>query len=204
MESDFTFLVSAASSLRSLYCESGKGVAVSLLTGLGMKGDAEGDVLTDIENLTGSHHNDILSGDDDANVLDGMAGNDTLKGGGGSDTLIGGMGADTMSGGSDDDTFVWYAISETGTTSRDMDTIVDFNPDEDHIDLHAIDANGTLAGSPDFAFIDKDPFSGPAQIRYYDDGVDTYIGLNTDNIANDDATIRIAGLHMVEASWFLL
>jgi Ca2+-binding RTX toxin-like protein len=188
----------------ALYGDSAKGVAVSLVTGIGMYGDAEGDTLTDIENLTGSHHDDILLGDGGDNVLDGMAGNDTLKGGGGADTLIGGMGADTMSGGSGVDMFVWYAIGETGTTSRDMDFIPDFNPDEDKIDLHAIDANGTLAGYAKFTFINTDPFSGPAQIRYYDDGVDTYIGLNTDNVANDDATIRIAGVHAVGESWFVL
>jgi len=57
------------------------------------------DVLTDIEQVLGSAHNDALTGDSDANTLDGKAGNDTLIGGSGGDILIGGVGADALDGG---------------------------------------------------------------------------------------------------------
>ena len=53
-----------------------------------------------IENLTGSNHNDLLTGDTTANVLRGLAGDDTLQGGTGSDTLEGGLGADYIQAGS--------------------------------------------------------------------------------------------------------
>ena len=52
------------------------------------------------ENLTGSDHNDRLTGDHRVNKLMGGAGNDTLRGMGEADTLIGGPGADHLDGGS--------------------------------------------------------------------------------------------------------
>ena len=51
---------------------------MSLVTGIGLGGDAEGDRLSNIENLTGSSFNDTLEGD---------AGNNTLVGGSGIDTV---------------------------------------------------------------------------------------------------------------------
>ncbi|BAI73768.1 calcium binding hemolysin protein (plasmid) [Azospirillum sp. B510] len=77
------------------YSTSGAGVAVDLASGGGAGGDAEGDVLSGVENLTGSAHGDRLTGDAGANRLDGGAGDDTLAGGQGADTLIGGDGIDT-------------------------------------------------------------------------------------------------------------
>jgi Ca2+-binding RTX toxin-like protein len=55
------------------------GVKVSLMTGLGSGGDAGGDTLISIENLTGSNWND------------------TLEGNGGNNVLVGGLGIDTVS-----------------------------------------------------------------------------------------------------------
>jgi Ca2+-binding RTX toxin-like protein len=80
------------------YTDSGAGVFVSLITDSAAYGDAEGDNLNSIENLTGSAHHDDLWGDNGANVLSGMGGNDTLKGYGGNDTLVGGEGNDTLYG----------------------------------------------------------------------------------------------------------
>ena len=52
---------------------------VSLATGDGSGGDAEGDTLANIENLTGSGQNDTLEGDGGNNVLAGGAGTDTMS-----------------------------------------------------------------------------------------------------------------------------
>ncbi|MBC6442799.1 MAG: hypothetical protein GDA53_06700 [Rhodobacteraceae bacterium] len=71
----------------AVYSDSNAGVTVNLATGRGSGGDAHGDVLTSIENLIGSGHNDRLTGDGGNNVLKGGGGNDRLKGGGGDDTL---------------------------------------------------------------------------------------------------------------------
>ena len=51
-------------------------------------GNAAGDTLTGIENVTGSDHADVLCGDDGDNVIQGGAGGDTIICGGGNDTLV--------------------------------------------------------------------------------------------------------------------
>ena len=61
------------------YIASAAGVNVSLMTGLGSGGDAEGDTLSTIENLTGSNQNDTLEGNGGNNVLAGGLGIDTLS-----------------------------------------------------------------------------------------------------------------------------
>ena len=86
------------------YLDSTTGVTVSLATGLGYGGTAEGDTLSNIENLIGSQHADTLTGNDGANNLIGADGDDILKGGGGADTLNGDAGADTLKGGGGADT----------------------------------------------------------------------------------------------------
>ena len=123
------------------YAGSSAGVTVRLHAFQAMGGDAEGDTfdetvlypwtemdedgdpierearLPDIENLTGSDHDDILAGDQRANIIRGGRGNDKLYGGpagddsnadmlfggGGDDMLFGGRGADTLNGGRGDD-----------------------------------------------------------------------------------------------------
>jgi Ca2+-binding RTX toxin-like protein len=104
----------------ALYFGSPAGVVVSLITGTGSGGEAQGDTLTGIEDLSGSNYDDQLWGNDADNYLAGLNGDDTLKGGGGADllygesvwgggfgddTLIGGAGADTMLGGLGSDTY---------------------------------------------------------------------------------------------------
>lgn len=60
-------------------------------------GDALHDTYSEIENLTGSNHNDLLIGDPGTNILTGGDGNDTLEGMGDADKLVGGNGSDTAS-----------------------------------------------------------------------------------------------------------
>ena len=90
------------------YSGSRAGVTVNLLTGAGERGDAQGDRLSNIENLIGSRYNDDLTGDTGNNVLRGGAGDDVLIGGAGADRLQGGTGQDTVS----------YAGSPEGVTVR--------------------------------------------------------------------------------------
>jgi len=78
------------------YADAGSGVSVTI-NGTGTLGDALGDTLVEIENLTGSGFGDTLVGDAGANVIDGGGGDDVLRGGLGGDTLIGGTGIDTAS-----------------------------------------------------------------------------------------------------------
>ena len=61
------------------YASSLAGVTVSLMTGSGSGGDAQGDTLTNIENLTGSNFDDTLEGNSLNNVLVGGLGTDTVS-----------------------------------------------------------------------------------------------------------------------------
>src|SRR6185503_6768740 len=61
------------------YVASSTGVNVSLMTGLGTGGDAEGDTLTKFENVTGSSFNDTLEGSSGNNILIGGTGTDTVS-----------------------------------------------------------------------------------------------------------------------------
>lgn len=86
------------------YSDAKSGVKVSLmLTSLQVTAGAGSDMLSEMENLTGSAYGDVLTGSAVANVLHGNAGNDSLSGGAGNDTLIGGEGSDVMWGGAGDD-----------------------------------------------------------------------------------------------------
>ena len=79
------------------YYSSSVGVVVDLATGKGSGGEAQGDLLYNVENLSGSQGNDSLYGNAGANVLQGWGGADVLRGGAGADRLDGGAGIDTAS-----------------------------------------------------------------------------------------------------------
>ncbi len=96
----------------AVYTQSEEAVQISLEDGLGHGGTAEGDVLTNIENLTGSAFDDQLTGNAENNSLNGQEGNDQLAGGAGDDWLRGGMGADQLDGGADRDTAVYTQSEE--------------------------------------------------------------------------------------------
>jgi uncharacterized delta-60 repeat protein len=98
-------------------------------------GEAEGDILHDIQWVYGSNQGDDITGNSATNRLMGMAGNDTLRGGGGddileggagSDTLHGGTGKDELYGGADSDTF-YFESGDTGQTSSAWDTVTDYS-----------------------------------------------------------------------------
>ncbi|SPF80391.1 Hint domain-containing protein [Pseudoprimorskyibacter insulae] len=116
----------------ALYGSSTAGVDIDLSDVLAESGgDAQGDVLTDIDQIDASNFNDTITttagtiilgfdGDDSITIaaggatISGMDGNDTLvgsdaadnlSGGNDNDILAGGGGADTLEGGGGDDTF---------------------------------------------------------------------------------------------------
>ncbi len=62
-------------------------------------GDAAGDVLSNVEGLSGSSFADQLFGDGNANRLFGQGGNDFIQGRGGNDLIDGGDGDDWLDGG---------------------------------------------------------------------------------------------------------
>ncbi len=167
------------------YQSSSAGVIVSLAQGRGWLGDAEGDIIQNVENVTGSNFNDVLVGDGLANklvgnggndilngeggadrlwggdghdTLDGGAGNDELVGGAGDDLLIGGAGQDSMWGGAGADTFRYTSLSDFDN----LEIINDFEKGVDKIDLSQIDANPGRSGNQAFVFDFKDGWAEEA------------------------------------------
>lgn len=91
---------------------SGRATGVSITLG-GLNSDS--DVLTSIENATGSPFDDTIVGGTSAETLSGGGGNDALTGNGGddflsggadNDTIIGNAGVDAMNGGQGDDSLI--------------------------------------------------------------------------------------------------
>lgn len=78
--------------------------------------------------LTGSDLANAITGNAGANRLAGRGGDDTIDGGLGDDTLVGGSGGDELTGGAGLDAFLL-------DTAASVDTILDFSPIDDVIQL---------------------------------------------------------------------
>lgn len=85
------------------YSASDGRVDVNLLFGTGVDGHAQGDVLSEIENVVGSVFNDRIVGDPGSNELFGGDGVDNINGRSGVDYIYGGEGSDLISGAADGD-----------------------------------------------------------------------------------------------------
>jgi Ca2+-binding RTX toxin-like protein len=162
------------------------GVTVSLTTGTGTGGDAQGDTFIRIENINGSTGADWIAGDAQANVLNGWAGQDALRGGGGADR------------------FVFTAITDSKVGAADA--ITDFKSFEgDRVDLSAIDANTSTAGDQAFSFIGNGAFTHHAgELRStVSFGVTTITGdVNGDGVS--DFQIELSTLFSTVAGDFVL
>ncbi|WLG94598.1 calcium-binding protein [Pseudomonas sp. FP198] len=128
----------------AFYITSTTGISINLQTQINQGGDAEGDVLLNIEHVLGSHFNDVLVGDTGVNYLEGGLGNDVIDGGDGNDFLYGGLTswiepfkvdssangpqADILYGGGGNDTIVTTASDEGtqayGEAGNDTITVI--------------------------------------------------------------------------------
>lgn len=129
-------------------------VSVNLAAGTATDGFGGSDTLQNIDNVIGSAFNDTLIGDDNANVLEGLGGDDTLTGGDGADVFR-----------PNDDV--------NGDAAFGHDTITDFNPAEDVINLR------------DFPTIRQ---FGDIQLMLSDDGGDALVTFDAGN------SIRLTGV----------
>jgi serralysin len=136
----------------AFYQTSAAGVKINLADGRAEAGgDAQGDILTSIERIIGSNHNDIINGSGGGDDLRGNGGDDILRGGSGNDRLQGDEGDDTLVGGSGSDIFHFRTLGAT-------DTISDF---EDTVDMIEI-----AAGANSFADLSITDLGADAQIVY--------------------------------------
>ncbi|MGI8521044.1 MAG: calcium-binding protein, partial [Actinomycetota bacterium] len=71
--------------------------------GAGTSTGVGNDTIVAIENVSGSIHNDSITGDDKVNILRGGIGNDAISGAAGDDEILGGSGNDDLAGDADND-----------------------------------------------------------------------------------------------------
>jgi hypothetical protein len=108
---------------------------------------------------------------------------------------------------------VWTSTNETRLAGQEADVVTDFNrAGGDLLSFNLIDANVAVAGDQAFTFVgivdvtQGGSFTAPGQIGYFTTATDTFILLNTEvdaGVDYQDATIRVAGVHTVDASWFV-
>jgi Ca2+-binding RTX toxin-like protein len=124
------------------YAGAGAGITLSLASTSGQATGAAGtDTVKNVENLTGSGFNDVLTGSSGANAING---------GGGDDRIAGAQGADLLTGGAGADTFIYAGTSASTVAVSGQDQIMDFaSAEADRIDLSAIDANTATSGVDD-------------------------------------------------------
>ena len=173
------------------YAQSASGVKVSLATGNGSGGQAEGDTLISIENLTGSQHRDFLFGSDGGNTINGGRGNDVISAGGDNDVVIGGGGNDTLSGGSGSDHFA-FATSRWSNISG-VDVITDFQVGVDVLEFRS----GGGWGAPQSSVDSLDDLS------FSQVGNDTVISFGYHGESITLTGVSVAELHLHASTDFL-
>ena len=174
--------------------------------------------------LTGGDGGDLFHGNWGDDSLEGRGGNDSLFGNQGDDTLKGGAGNDAVVGGQGDDTIVggtgndklWgdgihfdghkASLPPTGETGNDTfvfapghgdDTIFDFEPDADTIDLSGFsrgiawfDLRNSMTATDDGLKIDLSQWGGgTVTLR----GIDSPDELTEDMFVLADASVTLTG-----------
>ena len=114
------------------------------------------------ENLFGTAQAEILAGFGGGDNLFGFGGDDVLLGGAGGDNLFGGAGNDILFGGAGNDFlkgndhFGWSSSPDIFVLSAGRDTIADFRPGEDKINLFQVIEELANNGSDSFqSIVDK-------------------------------------------------
>ena len=158
------------------YSNATRGVGARLDGMAGFAG-ANGDITTDIENLTGSAFDDILVGSMGDNQIDAGDGNDAVFALEGNDTIIGGIGDDTLNGQSGDDVFVF-------ADSFGDDVIADFKAagQADQIDFSA---NSLINSFADVMMNITDDGNGNAIITVGTDSI-TLTGILSTSLQAED------------------
>lgn len=171
-------------------------VQVSYTDGFGSKET----VLSATSNLVASASTAGGSGND---LLAGSTGNDILTGYAGRDTLIGGLGIDSLTGGSGADVFRFNALAELGSSSSSSDTVTDFKPGEDKLDLSRIDADSSTSADDAFSSLSQAAtgnFTQAGQLRL----VNGVLYGNTDADADAEFAISLTGISALSLNDLIL
>ncbi len=168
------------------YERSDAGVTVNLKTNVNTGGDAEGDLIYNVEAVVGSAYNDSITGGDDKDYLKGEQGNDYLDGGLGTDQLFGGEGNDTYFYGSGIDTL--HEVADNGIDRVVFDAA--WSPDDailvDNVLVFEAGANELIFNNLDlfeiFSFAGYDDMSAAEFFALLSGEGATDVGTSGDNI----------------------
>ena len=164
--------------------------------------------------LQGGGANDFGSAEDEEHGLDGRdtlyggTGDDRLAGGSGSDWLYGGGGNDLLQGGSDSDVLYGGGGSDVFAYLQPgdgLDTIGDFQPGRDLIDLSGIDANQRTANQNDsFDFFAPSEPEQSYSVTYEHQGGNTIVLADTTGDRTADFKITLVGEFILTEADFIL
>jgi len=184
------------------YTDSVTSIQIDLAAGTASGGHAEGDQISQIENLHGTDYDDVLLGDGNANSLFGSNGNDVIDGRGGNDIILGGGNAkgsvigDDLTGGSGDDEF-WFFPMSGDSDAGSTDIIRDFNMQGD--DTIRIDVLNTAWASKAWSAttVDEDKVFGSGLMLTIEDLVDEVSVVTGQIFLANTASITQADLEFV-------
>jgi len=131
------------------------------------------------DTIKGGKGNDIINGDNGSDVIYDEDGNDVVNGGEGNDVIYAGKGADIISGNQGNDIFSFESLSSS--TTQAIDTIVDFNNQEDLIDVSNI-------GIKSFD-----------SLEITNNGIDTFI-----DDKNSNFIFKLSGVHVLTQDDFIM
>lgn len=161
-----------------LNCGKGNDVASGGAGDDRIDGDAGRDV------LDGGSGNDKMLGGTDNDLLRGSTGHDVLNGGSGNDTLTGGTGNDSLTGGLGEDVFIFTAPVGSAV---EYDSITDFQPGQDMIDLSGVARSIVWMGTSRFTG------DGRAEMRVQEYSNRTRLLIDTDGDGDSDLVIDVHG-----------
>ncbi|MEK0429655.1 MAG: hypothetical protein RL001_2182 [Pseudomonadota bacterium] len=170
-----------------------------------VSGTEEGDGGPDV--LVGQSSDDTLAGGGGDDLQLGGGGADSIDGGAGGDNIHGGTGADLLKGGTGNDVFVYEAI--TDSTQWDTDVVLDFEIDQDMIDLSLIDADITKPGDQMFVWVGvvsarPQPDAAEGKVVYWTQNGLTFVQADTAGDGLPPLELMLTGTLTVSAADFVL
>ncbi len=146
--------------------------------------------------------------------LVGSGDNDVVTGTPVNETIVGGLGGDRLTGGGGVDTFLYLtmpssATRQIGGNHTTIDSITDFNPANDFIDLRQLnkDLSGPSSPYPGFsiAFSSGDFTGQPGSLRFTKMASNGFLDLDANGDRIPDFSISLAGVSsLTQGSWLLI
>jgi len=182
------FIIGGGGNNTASYSTSLHGVHVAL-TGVKVNDpgtDADGDVLVNIQNLTGSGHDDVLTGNARDNILTGLEGNDILRGGLGKDTFVFAMEQDGVNlgkVGSDADRVTDLKSADILSFTGVFDANTDVAVNEADLDFNTVfNASASVGGTAANDTIVT--FSGGGTLTFFDISIASFTSLEAATAGN--------------------